>query len=574
MQGREYFIKNSPVIIGRKREADISLPYDVSLSRFHCQLLEIDGQYFIEDMGSGNGTWVNQKVIYERTQLTPPCVFRVGQTHLCLMQDHAQPTLSLPKLSQDVLNERAATVIKSGAVLPPLPEPTTAGQLQLVNDALDQSQIQVAEAVDPRQLTLGNMQGGVSASEIHRLRRRLQVIGELAETLVGKVNTHDLLDAMLAKIMSVVPAERGFAVLVEKEWGKLSPVIIKHAPQSSERTGVRISRTILEKSLRERMALLIYDAQNDHQLQLSESFHGSSIRSLMCVPLMYQDKTSAIVVLDTRKVNAFTQEDLELATVIASQAAVALENTRLYEELQRAYNDLRTTQEQLAQAEKLSIIGTLSASVAHDINNVLTPILGIADLVLTRPDIDRPLKEMFERQMHRLKTMAKELLSFSRPAPSESVSVDINQCITQSVNLLQTEARHNKVQIQTRLADRLPPINVNPNRLDQVFINLSLNAIQAMSGQGGSLVISTRQEENSLLVTFSDSGPGIRTEHLALLGQPFFTTKGNKGTGLGLFSCKQIVEKEHGGKLEVFSGTGKGATFVIRLPLAQLQKKE
>ncbi len=602
LQGQEYFIKSPSTTIGRKREADISLPYDTSLSRFHCQIIESGGQYFIEDMGSGNGTWVNQTKIYERTLLSPPCVFRVGLTHFCLLQDHTQPTSPMPKFSQDMLNERAVTVVKSHAIasetgvlqqLQPvndatasvLPETGILQQLQLVNDAiasvlpvtmaLQQVQlindadedIHVAKFVDPQQLMLPVPHENNDMSDLHRLRRRLQVISELAETLVGKLSTQNLLEAVVVHIMSVVPAERGFAVVVENELGKLSPLVMKYAPNLAERQGAKISRTILEKTVRERMALLIYDTQSDRQLLSSESLHGSSIRSLMSVPLLYRDKTTAVLWLDTRRVNAFTQEDLELASVIANQAAVALENAKLYEELQHAYDELRSTQEQLAQAEKISIIGTLSASIAHDINNILTPILGISDLVLSRSDVDRQLKEVFDRQIKRLKAMAKSLLSFARPAPAERVATDINLGITQSLAILQTEARHNKVQIHTRLTDNLPQIKVNPNRLDQVFINLVLNAIQAMSGKGGQLAIASKRENDCIVISFSDNGPGIQAEHLKRLAQPFFTTKDGQGTGLGLFSCKQIIEKEHGGKLEIFSELGKGATFVITLPL-------
>jgi signal transduction histidine kinase len=328
-----------------------------------------------------------------------------------------------------------------------------------------------------------------------------------------------------------------------------------------------ISRTIANRAIQERVSVLVQDAQMDQQLRVQPSIAFSAIRSAMCVPLVHQDAVKALILLDAKTARAFVQEDLELVTAIANQAAVALANTELYEELRRAYEDLQSAQEQLMQSEKLSTIGTLAASVAHDIGNVLTPITAVAGKVIRSQEIDPQLRDIFERQIQRLRALTQQLLSFSRSRATTLTSVEINQAIEESLSLVRTEARHRGVEISEELAGNLPTVRADTNRLDQVFINIMLNAVQAMEKSGGGKVgVRTSHEAGMVTVSFTDSGPGIPPETLARIFEPFFTTKGDKGNGLGLFSCKTIIEDEHGGKLRVQSRVGEGTTFTVELP--------
>ena len=208
----------------------------------------------------------------------------------------------------------------------------------------------------------------------------------------------------------------------------------------------------------------------------------------------------------------------------------------------------------------------LAASLAHDMRNILTPIMGVSALVMRSYEIPPTLKEAFERQMQRLKALTQQLLSFARPVAHEKSPLDINQVLQESLKLIQTEARHARVEIVLSLSEGLSPVFASEGRLDQVFINLMLNAIHAMKEKGGTLAIESRQEGTHVVLSFKDNGPGIRSEYLGLLSEPFFTTKGSQGTGLGLFSSRQIIEKECGGNISGKSEVGKGAEFVVRLP--------
>jgi signal transduction histidine kinase len=246
----------------------------------------------------------------------------------------------------------------------------------------------------------------------------------------------------------------------------------------------------------------------------------------------------------------------------------------LYTDLRTAYEELHTAQERLVRSEKLSIIGTLSASVAHDIGNVITPISTIVELAVMRDDIEPDLRETVERQTHRLRALTHQLLSFSRPQEVKKQPVDLAKTLEATLDLVRTEARRSKVRIEPKFAEDLPQVDADPTQLEQVFVNLILNAVQAMEPDGGELVISAGAEDGVVEVQFRDTGPGIPAEHMPRLFEPFFTTKGDAGAGLGLFSCKRIIEEEHGGEIAVESELGEGTTFVIRLPVGASSEAE
>src|SRR6185295_15850604 len=176
--------------------------------------------------------------------------------------------------------------------------------------------------------------------------------------------------------------------------------------------------------LRDRIAILVGDVFADLRIEASQSLATSGYRSILCVPLLHQDQISSLLYIESIEPDAFSREEFELVMVIANQAAAALANARLYDELRRAYGDLQAAHDQLLETEKLATIGGLAASISHDIGNVITPITGIAAMVLSSDAVPERLKEAFDRQMQRLKALASQLLSFSSPKPPELVPVD------------------------------------------------------------------------------------------------------------------------------------------------------
>jgi PAS domain S-box-containing protein len=223
---------------------------------------------------------------------------------------------------------------------------------------------------------------------------------------------------------------------------------------------------------------------------------------------------------------------------------------------------------QLLQTEKLSSIGLLAAGIAHEIN---TPITGISSYtqILLKENVEPARRisilEKIEKQTFRAAEIVKSLLNFSRMSSSEFKAVDINQLISESLALLDHQLGLNHIKVASDFEGSLPPIYGNTGKLQQVFVNLFLNARDAMPS-GGELAIHTGMNESMIIVDISDTGHGISKEHLKKIFDPFFTTKSiGKGTGLGLAVTYGIIQ-EHGGKIFVDSDTGRGTRFTLKLP--------
>ena len=226
-------------------------------------------------------------------------------------------------------------------------------------------------------------------------------------------------------------------------------------------------------------------------------------------------------------------------------------------------------EEQLMQAEKLSSIGLLAAGVAHEINTPLTGISSYTQILLKESAVDdeqrREILKKIEKQTFRASEIVGGLLSFSRLGGNEFKAVDINQIIHDSLSLLDHQFDRSRVKVARYLYDDLPPVYGNTGKLQQVFVNLFLNARDAMPS-GGELGIQTGMDDSMVVVDISDNGRGIPGENLKRIFDPFFTTKGiGKGTGLGLAVSYGIIQ-EHGGGIYVESNAGKGTRFTLKLP--------
>jgi two-component system NtrC family sensor kinase len=227
-------------------------------------------------------------------------------------------------------------------------------------------------------------------------------------------------------------------------------------------------------------------------------------------------------------------------------------------------------EEQLQISEKMASIGLLAAGVAHEVNTPLTGISSFTQMLLESSDPGDPrtrVLEKIERQSFRAAKIVNGLLNLARPAQVDRVVVDLHATINDVLSLLEHQFRTAKVQVRKDLWTEAPIVSAVEHKLQQVFLNLFLNARDAMP-KGGWLSISTRIEDGSVLVEVGDTGAGIQSEHLSRIYDPFFTTKPiGQGTGLGLSITYGIV-REHGGVITCESTEGKGTVFRLSLPLA------
>jgi len=233
--------------------------------------------------------------------------------------------------------------------------------------------------------------------------------------------------------------------------------------------------------------------------------------------------------------------------------------------------ELKKTQEQLVQSEKLASLGKLAAGIAHEINNPLTGILTYSSLLLKESKDNSQVKEDLEvivNETTRCRKIVKGLVEFARQTEPSKTPADVNEVVDKTLSLLEHQAIFHNISIVKKLNENLPTIMVDVDQIQQVFVNIILNAAEAMS-EGGTLTIESKldSEKRFLKVSFTDTGSGIPRENLSKIFDPFFTTKrSGKGTGLGLSVSYGIIQR-HNGILEVKSQLGKGSTFTIKLPL-------
>jgi two-component system NtrC family sensor kinase len=247
-------------------------------------------------------------------------------------------------------------------------------------------------------------------------------------------------------------------------------------------------------------------------------------------------------------------------------------------ELAVAFNhmikQLAEVQRQLTQADKLASVGRLAAGIAHEINNPLTGVLSYASLLRKRLAADTEACEDLDvivRETIRCRGIIRELLDFARPTPPTRKPTDLNEVARRSISVVMSQMAMNQVQLALNLAPDLPPTPADGNQIQQVLVNLLLNAADAIGPEGGTIRVSSSVPEGGpdAEISIEDTGPGISLENLPHVFEPFFTTKGSRGTGLGLAVSWGILE-HHGGRLIVESRPGEGTRFTLRLPLKEV----
>jgi signal transduction histidine kinase len=316
--------------------------------------------------------------------------------------------------------------------------------------------------------------------------------------------------------------------------------------------------------------LLIQDAQSDIRLD-SDLMKSLGIKCIMTVPLWSSNTmTGLLSAVNKKDGTSFDKHDLRLFTVFSNLAGAALQNASLYTDLSGKMNELRTAQKQLVHSTKMAAIGELAANIAHEVNNPLTSVLGYTTHLmktLDLPESSKKILRMMEQETLRVRKIIRNLLAFSRQKNSWMRPTDILPPLRETVAFVQGAAQSSQVKIHEEYNGSPVIINMDPNEMKQVFINIINNALQAMP-QGGDLRIHLHPAgEHEAVIEFADTGVGISPENLQKVFEPFFSTKEDRdGTGLGLSISYRIVQ-HHGGRIDVESEPGKGTIFRIVLPL-------
>ncbi|MFO7678483.1 MAG: ATP-binding protein [Chloroflexota bacterium] len=421
------------------------------------------------------------------------------------------------------------------------------------------------------------MQAAISSEQNWEQAKALAAIHEAGREIAASLDLDRTLHLVMQKAAETLPIDAGVLFILDQT-SQHHRVAVSHniPPEQVDTITFAFNEGVPGWVRQQRQSLIIDDARLDARVHPTVVAVG--VLSVLAVPLICREKIVGVLTLFCQsETHAFDAAALQLAQVFADQAAVFLENARLVAELrgwtaeleQRVAERTRQLEEKQAQiirAERLAAVGQLAASVAHEINNPLQAISLYLQL-LTEETLsaggDRRLG-VVQQEFDRIATIVGRLLDFQRPQAGEQQPVNVAAALNYVVMLAEKQVQRSGVTLQQNLPDNLPPVLAVENQLKQVFLNLILNAAEAMPA-GGQLTITACHHDEKLAVEFADTGPGLTPEAQAHLFDPFFTTK-KEGSGLGLAVSHEIVAN-HGGELMVSSRPGQGATFTVVLPV-------
>ena len=419
--------------------------------------------------------------------------------------------------------------------------------------------------------------------EFRRHARWEEALHAVAGTVSQTLNLEEMLDSVVEKMKEAMEADVATISLIDEVAGES---ILKAHRGLSEEFVASVGRMKLEKEEIERILGweeqvvandVILNQANIYKLTAASLKEG--LESSLAVRISARRVYLGSVSVAWRNPREFSDEDEELLTAIANQIAVGIQNARLFsdvktheDELERAYEDIKAAQEYLVRTERQKALAEMAGGVAHDFSNVLSIVLGRAQLALEgvkEPKVKESL-QIIEQSAQDAAKMVRRLQEFAGMTVGEKLeALDLNQVINSALQMVETrraesQLRGVEIDISADLGE-VSTVEGNPGELREVLVNIIFNAMDALP-QGGRITVKTAQEDSWVVVSISDTGIGMTEEVKKRIFDPFFTTKGSRGSGLGLSASHGIISK-HGGSIEVDSTPGKGSTFYIRIPI-------
>jgi two-component system NtrC family sensor kinase len=319
---------------------------------------------------------------------------------------------------------------------------------------------------------------------------------------------------------------------------------------------------IIKDLCRLNKAVIIEDLASNPRVDFPQELMEEGVVMLLDIPLKLRDDLIGMIRLFFTDRRSFSLDELDFVVAVAEQFSCAIDKARLIEEKQSQYDQLAM------QTEKLSALGRMAAGIAHEINNPLAGILLFSSNMVKKSQEGGPIRQGLEiiiREAQRCKSIIQDLLEFSRDRQPERLMTGINEVINKALSITENEFRLHHITLEKDLAEDLPDIPIDMNLMQQVFVNLFMNAVEAI-GENGRIAVRSRlsPDGRKQRVEVSDTGCGIPEKNLAHIFEPFYSTKPN-GTGLGLAVTYGIIHK-HEGNIQVFSQPGHGTRFLIEIP--------
>jgi two-component system, NtrC family, sensor kinase len=520
------------LVIGRSVGCHIRLD-DSQVSRQHASICLTSGECTIHDLGSANGTRVNGRVVREHILRNGDSV-RVGSTMMVFQAKHL------------------ATA------------PVSVEQVRMIDDSAESRQSAIVQSVhadSPQPMTMMKRQHG------------LELLYQVSEELVTPAHTiESLLQRILELTLDSVNADRGCVLLRDPVGSDITPIAIaqRRGSQPSAATDAQmpVSRTITDYVLRQEQAVRTSNALQDDRFEGGNSIVTSGIAEAICAPMRGRAELLGVFYLDTTATeqsaaipasSRLADDDLRIVLAIARQTALALET--------------RQFQEALVRAERFAAMGQTIAVLSHHIKNILQAVRGGSYLIQTgldqnKPDVIRQGWGIVERNQSRIYELVMDMLSFSKERTPKPEPTQLNELVGDVVQLAASRAADVGVNFDFRPEADVPTASFDREGIHRAVLNILVNAIDAVEDvDEGRVVVQTLydSEADMVAVAVTDNGPGIPEDQRAAIFNVFESSKGARGTGIGLPVSRKII-REHGGRVRIEGGPGEGSRFVLSWP--------
>ena len=409
--------------------------------------------------------------------------------------------------------------------------------------------------------------------------RLLAAINNIAIAIGRPLHLEELLNTAQEEILNLLNIKKSIVYLVNDN--KLDAITYRGLNEDFVRQvkAIDIGNGPAGKAVNTKKIIIVNDVSSSH-CEIMNVSKIKGIKGCIFMPLKSKERVMGLLILCLESPNPIIKE-VNLLESISNHLGTLIENALLFKEKEQAYEELKAIQDRLIQMETLTAIGKLTAGLAHEIATPLNIISGRAEYLLSElgeADIRSENLKVIISQIERITELVKRLLTLAGSEKTKIENVNINNVISDMLAFMERKIINSGINIETFLGENLPSIKINQHRLQQVFINIISNSLDAMQ-KGGKISLRTylimeeakpeimpSRHRSFICTEISDTGCGIEEKHINKIFDPFFTTKkSGEGTGLGLAITKSIIE-EYGGDIEVKSSVGKGTTFIIRLP--------
>jgi signal transduction histidine kinase len=423
------------------------------------------------------------------------------------------------------------------------------------------------------ELVRGNLQSDVEAIVQGVAVDKRTANLETVLNVVRKTNTSlvlpDVLELVVDQAIRITNAERGFLMLGSENNALQFVTGRDREGKPIHPENSKVSSSVLEDVFVTGESICIENALNDERFERRHSVQNLELQTIMCAPLQTREETIGVIYVDSRHIQAIDKEDtLYLFEILAGEAAIAIQNARLYEDLRKTYEELKQANDQIVKSEKMALRGELAAEVSHELKNLVAVILlqlhGLQKSI-NKGEAQRPTDLVNEiiQSVHKINAFSQNLLVRSSVLP-QMKKTDLNKLVSDFVAFIRVLPKYRQAKVQMNSDETLPKVNLDKEQIQQVLLNLANNAVEAYPS--ATITFKTEYDvlKNLVRLTVADNGKGLDPRIKDKILVEKVTTKEN-GHGYGLNICRKIIEK-HGGQISVESEPCKGTAFTMRFP--------